>query len=436
MPRESGGLWHNRSFALLWLAQAISQTAQNAFNYGLIVLVQTRTGSSAQLSLAVLSVVVPSVIFGLVAGAYVDRRDKRRVLVGSNALRAASMLGFIVFGDALMVVYLTTFVFSSIGQFFAPAELAMIPALVARRRLIEANSLFQVTFTGSQLVGFVLIGPLTVSLIGLQGLFAAVALAFVACAALSWPLPTTFRRADPRVEGFAALWHEVSDVLAIVRADRALTSAMIYWTLGATLALVLATLAPAFAVSVLGVRAEDSVFVLAPAGLGMALGAAALSRWGQGRDVRRLIGVGLLVLGIALSSMGVVGSGSTELLRAIGEPASEANGASAGLIGTAMATALMAGLAFVAVVTPALTLIQERAPAEARGRVVSIQFALANVASILPLVFLGGLADVIGVGRTLLLVGLAVLLIGLISLAVGHADRLVDAGQGEPPVAG
>src|SRR5690349_24850593 len=92
-------IWRNRDFMLLWAAQAIGQTAQNAVNYGLMVLVQTYTASATHMSVAVLTVVVPSVIFGLVAGAYVDRRDKRWVLIGTNLLRAGLMPIYVLMPD-------------------------------------------------------------------------------------------------------------------------------------------------------------------------------------------------------------------------------------------------------------------------------------------------------------------------------------------------
>ena len=80
-------IWQNREFLLLWLAQAISQTAQNAIWYGIVVLVQRQGHSSTLLSVAVLTLIIPSVIFGVLAGVYVDRWDKRAVLIGTNLLR-------------------------------------------------------------------------------------------------------------------------------------------------------------------------------------------------------------------------------------------------------------------------------------------------------------------------------------------------------------
>jgi MFS family permease len=406
-------IWRNRDFMLLWVAQAISQTAQNAVWYGLMVLVQTRSHSSAHMGVAVLTLILPSVIFGLVAGAYVDRRDKRWVLIGTNAIRATVMVGYLAFADQLALVYLTNFVFATIGQFFAPAEAAMIPSIVERKRLIQANSLFHLTFTASQLGGLVLLGPLVVNLIGVEGLFIVVAVSLAACALILWPLPSTHRRLENRVPGFAALWGEVTEVLGFVRLDRVMSLAMVHWTLGATLAIVIATLAPGFVVDVLGIRAEDSVFVLAPAGIGMVVGTALLSRWGQRFDRGRLIHSGIFSVGIALSFLSVVGAIWDWWLGWNVRTGGFATYELYGLIAIVMITAMLAGLAFVAIVVPSQTIIQERAPEEIRGRVFAVQLVLSNVATVGPLLFLGELADLVGVDWTLMVLGLLVLAVGL-----------------------
>ena len=91
-------------------------------------------------SFIIMTLILPSVLFGIVAGVYVDRWDKRLVLIGSNVIRGGMVLGYPLISDFLGLVYIMNFAFSSIGQFFAPAEAAMIPALVSRRRLLEARS--------------------------------------------------------------------------------------------------------------------------------------------------------------------------------------------------------------------------------------------------------------------------------------------------------
>src|SRR5580765_2140165 len=93
-------IWRNKDFLLLWLAQAISQTAQNAIWYGIVVLVQQRSNSSTQLSVAVLTLIIPSVIFGVLAGVYVDRWDKRVVLIATNLIRGCIAFAYALFGLA------------------------------------------------------------------------------------------------------------------------------------------------------------------------------------------------------------------------------------------------------------------------------------------------------------------------------------------------
>ncbi len=414
-------VWRNRDFLLLWAAQAIGQTAHNAVHYGLMVLVQKSTASATHMSVAVLTVVIPSVIFGLVAGAYVDRRDKRWVLIGTNLLRAALMPLYVLLPDWLWVLYAVNFLFATISQFFAPAEVAMLPVVVGRRQLLQANSLFHVTFTASQLGGLVLLGPLLVNLIGVDGLFTTVGVALLVSAALLWPLPSTRNRLEEGVLGFRALWTEVVFVLRYVRTDRVIAWGVVQWTIGSTLALIVATLAPTFVVVVLGIRAEDSVFVLAPAGIGTVLGSLLLSRWGDRVDRRRLVEAALLALGTCMALMALAAT-IWQRFGWIGEPTAE-DAATFGwrsLIGAIMLLAVLAGFAFVAVIVPAQTLIQERSVPDVRGRLIAVQMVLANVSSILPLVALGELADLIGVGRALLLVGLVVLGAGFASARLGN----------------
>src|SRR5206468_1948951 len=150
--------WRNIPFVRLWVAQAISQTAQNAIWYGLLVLVENVSHSTTQLGITILSVIVPSILFGVPAGVYVDRWDKRKVLIITNLLRGVIVASYVVLNSVLGLLYAVSFVFSVVRQFFAPAELATIPALVGRKNLMAATSLFHLTFTASQLLGLIFLG--------------------------------------------------------------------------------------------------------------------------------------------------------------------------------------------------------------------------------------------------------------------------------------
>jgi MFS family permease len=421
-------IWRNREFLLLWLAQAISQTAQNAIWYGIVVLVQRQGHSSTLLSLAVLTLIIPSVIFGVLAGVYVDRWDKRAVLIGTNLVRGTIAFSYGLFGLPqvlpLSLLFVINFLFSTVGQFFAPAETAMIPTVVARPKLLQANSLFHLTFTASQLGGLVVLGPLLAKVLGVEGLFVSMAAAIVICGALVWPLPSSRGEHDPAVpaserEAIQGVWQDVQDIWHFVMRDRVVALAMVQWTIGAILGLVVATLVPSFAERLLHVRAEDAVFVMAPAGIGMVAGTALLNRWGDRFEKHFLVNVGLFTVAACLAMTGGLAflaawlmAGNVALIEM------PALGQVSAVVPPIMAMALVAGFGFVSIMVPAQTFLQERAPVELRGRVFAVQLMLSNFASIVPLLLLGGLADVIGVDKTLLLIGILIALAGGISVRI------------------
>jgi MFS family permease len=421
-------IWRNREFLLLWLAQAISQTAQNAIWFGIVVLVQRRSNSSTQLSLAVLTLIIPSVIFGVLAGVYVDRWDKRVVLIATNLIRGCIAFSYALFGPVpsltLGLLFVINFLFSTVGQFFAPAETAMIPTVVPRAKLLQANSLFHLTFTASQLIGLVVLGPLLVKLGGVDVLFMSMAAVIVLCGALVWPLPSSRGEHDPQLpstgkEAIRGVWHDVQDIGHFVLRDRVVGLAMVQWTIGAILGLVVATLVPGFAERLLRVRAEDAVFVMAPAGIGMVVGTALLNRWGDRFEKHFLTNVGLFTVAVCLGLTGGVAY-LVDVLTDRDPPLTALAGLGevSMVVPAVMGLALVAGFGFVAIMVPTQTFLQERAPVELRGRVFAVQLMLSNFASIVPLLLLGGLADVIGVDTTLMLIGVAIAVAGGISLRI------------------
>ncbi len=207
--------------------------------------------------------------------------------------------------------------------------------------------------------------------------------------------------------------------------DRVVALAMVQWTIGAILGLVVATLVPGFAARLLHVRAEDAVFIMAPAGIGMVTGTALLNRWADRLEKHFLTNVGLFTVAVCLTLTGglafftdVVTHGNPPLidLPALGQVSA--------IVLPVMALALVAGLGFVAIMVPAQTFLQERAPIELRGRVFAVQLMLSNFASIVPLLLLGGLADVIGVDKTLMLIGLLIVIAGVISLRIAPGQAV------------
>lgn len=423
----------NRQFLLLWMAQAISQTAQNAIWFGLMVVVEEATRSTTHLGFAVLSTILPAIFLGIIAGVFVDRLNKKTVLVTTNMLRGFAVLGYLLYNHAIYFVYLINLVSCAIGQFFGPAEASTIPQLVRRKQLITANSLFNLTFTGSQLAGLVLIGPPIIKLFGPPTLFIVASLAYLMAAGFVWFLPKGEPPHRPlsqlrRETIVSALWGEMREGWQFIQRDRKTGLAIVHLTLISSLVLVMSMLAPRYVVAALGIRADDSVYIFAPAGVGILLGTVLAGRLAARFGKAALVHTGLGVMGASMllvALLRITGGvfGASRLVTS-----TEASGPG-GTVPWMLAFAIVIGFSFAMVTIPAQTVVMERAPVASRGRIFSVQIMLGNVASVLPLLFLGGVADVFGVDATLGVVGLVILVVAAYSINRSRKDTRGDVDE-------
>src|SRR4051812_50036230 len=82
----------NRKFLSLWIAQVVTQVGGNMVLFGLTIEVFALTGKSTSVSLLILSFLVPAVIFGAIAGVFVDRLDRGGVILRTHISRGAPFL--------------------------------------------------------------------------------------------------------------------------------------------------------------------------------------------------------------------------------------------------------------------------------------------------------------------------------------------------------
>jgi MFS family permease len=429
----------NRNFMFLWMAQAISQVAQNAINFGLLVLVQERTNSTTHMAVAVLSFILPGVAFGILAGVVVDRAQKKTVLLATNLLRSVIVLGYLLFDQTIGLIYLTTFVFSIVSQFFAPAEAASIPMLLPKNQLIAANSLFNLTFNVAQLIGMVMVAPLIIKVYGTGVLFASIAVLYVIAGLLVANIPSD-RRDPPALspeEGqrlVSGVWREIVEGWNILTADLASTLALTHLTLASTMMPLVAMLGPNYVVNVIKIRSEDVAIVFFPAGAGMLVGTLITPRLARRFGKTDMVLAGLVVMALALFGMAGAKVGGDYLLYNVLDRFVDVRSwpISVELLSVVMVLAFILGVAFALVNIPAQTTLQERCPTEFRGRIFAVQFTLSSAVSIIPLLFVGGVADLIGVNKTIAAV--AVLILGIMALTVRlSAPRQNALAPGQAP---
>ncbi len=114
-------------------------------------------GSSWQIAKILSFTIIPVFLIGPIAGAYVDRWDRRRTMYICDLLRAALVLTiplFLFYSKNLAPIYLIIFVVFSIGRFFVTAKLSIVPDLVEKKDILLANSLANTTGMIAAILGF------------------------------------------------------------------------------------------------------------------------------------------------------------------------------------------------------------------------------------------------------------------------------------------
>jgi MFS family permease len=276
VTRERGLLRH-RPFVLLWLVQTLSQTSQNAVNFALLVLVQGIIERGASLpantavGLAVLSFSLPAVLVSPLSGVVADRFDRRSVLIATNALRGLAVIGLLFVEArwaplaALLVVYALAFASGTVGQFFGPALWSMLPSVVPSGRLVQANALFNLTFTASQLAGFAIAGPVLIKLVGVRAVLGATVALFAVSAALSILLPRVAVKRHPVLNTRALVvqvWYEMVEGVRLAVGHRVLRKAIGYLAVATATYLVVAALGPGYVTHVLELANEDVAYLV------------------------------------------------------------------------------------------------------------------------------------------------------------------------------
>ena len=377
----------NRAFTRLWLSQFASLAALYGLTFAAVVRMEQATHSSAQTGLVILAAILPAFLASLLAGAVVDRHDRVGVLMACHLARAPVALAFwpvvqwLPPAPALAALLAINATLAALSGFAAPAALALVPDLVGRERLMKANALLQLSTLAGEGAGIALLAPLLLRLGWLPLMGGLGAGLYLVAAVLVLPLPRgrieTGEGDRPRLAALAA---DLKGGWSTIAGDPLLRRVTVQMTLAAVLLLVLLVLLPGLAVRSLGLGADTAAFLLVPGGVGFGLGMALVARRGDRLSEPAWINVGLVLLGLALGLATLLSGwrGELELLLVAG-------------------SILLGGGALALVIVPGQTVLQERPPAEARGRVIAAQLALGNAAAALPLPLGGALGDWLGI---------------------------------------
>jgi MFS family permease len=393
-----------RDFRTLWLAQLISDIGDGLTATALLLLVNHLTGSTAAIAAMAIALAVPPLTVGLVAGAYADRWDRRRIMLASDLSRAVVVLGFVIVGTAgqLPILYGLAFLQASVGTFFNPAKGALLPHAVPAEGLMAANSVSQATRVIAGVAGTSIAGVM----IGVAGVywpaFVLDAASFIASFLLVSRLPAALGAIPTGKHAAAATG--VRESLAI--GLRAVAHSRILWVTILCLSLAMLGLG---AINVLFVPLLINVLQASAAWFGP-LEAAQTASMVLAAGV-----VGLIAARISASRIVVVASiGVGAIIVAMGQVSA---------VWQLLILMFFVGWFITPFQAAVVTILQLRSEDSARGRVMSVLNASMSGTSVISIAAAGLVADRLGVPTAFVIGGSVCIVAGLVGLALYPRDE-------------
>jgi MFS family permease len=347
-----------------------------------------------------ISIALPTLVFGLLAGVYVDRFDRKKAMMASDLLRALIVLGFLLVRSEqlLPIIYLIAFAQATVGTVFNPARNAFLPAVVGRERLLAANSVSQTSKILFNLLG-----------VGAAGLLAAfgpgLGLAFIVNSAIflvSFLLIRRMRTSGiPEEAASSRVWSEMRAGFGVMLSSRPLRGVLV-----------------SLSVTMLGLGALNVLFV--PFLIGDLVVSEAFLGAVEASQVAGLVVSGTVVAALAsrLRPATLVSLGLTVLSLFVGFIAASQS------VWQVMILLFFVGLSVGPVQAGASTLSQTLIEDSMRGRVGGAVSTLVSAANLISMGLAGVAAATIGIRNVFLASGGLILLAGLLTLWLLRKQRL------------
>lgn len=385
------GLLINRDYALLFSGQAVSLIGDMLFNTTLTIWIATKLAvgqSWAPLAVSgvLLGAAVPTLLVGPLAGVFVDRSGKRRMMLAMDGLRAvvialmalisgAISLPFISGGHlpafwTLGVIYAVVFIVNAAEQFFRPSAMALIQTIVPEAEQPKAIGLAQASGALAMILGPAIAAPVFVA-------FGAVwALIFNAVSfAISYLTIYAIRAAgDAASSGQkqrGSFLREFWEGVRFYFSSRVLVTLLIAIIVGVSGASALNALDIFFTTQNLGASTIVYGFVGSVYGLGAIIGSILLAMIANRIGLARLLWVSMALMGVLVMVLSRLTS-----------------------IAPALALMLAIGFLNAGLNVAASPLMMRETPQELMGRVMSIFQPVMNLAILVSTALIGYLASV------------------------------------------
>lgn len=427
-PEES--LLKDPIFRLLWISRLLSQTAQGALLYALMILVIDLSARSFAVSLFVACSNVASMSLGLPAGMVVDNISRRFMLTMLNAFRFAFMLAMVAIEPSIGAVFACTIGIWIMHQFYSPAEASLLADLVPREHYTEAQSLHNLALTISQGVGLAILAPIALLVGGAELVFVLAGSLWLvagACTLLlpSIPLQSSAIKGKKR-RGFL---QTLTAGLQFIKKDRPTMEAIFHDVLVSVGMSALVVIIPFYLERVLNTSKENTVFVFAPAAIGLVLGLRLAPPVARAIGERMAAFLAVCLFGFCIFALGFIQQSYWFFNDVLHLPLDQMTDVMriSPVVFLTMIVSIPAGMSMSVVNVAARSILLHRSPGYVRGQVIASQGLIGNIIGLAPTLLAGLATDLFGVIPVA--VGIAILIIagGIFARHIGNTP--IDEGE-------
>jgi len=395
------GVLVNRNFLKLWIGQMVSNIGDEVAFFGLGVLVVfSWNGTALDLSIVMASSLLPVLIFGPFVGVFVDRWNKQLTMIAADLIRSLLALLFI-FCTSVIQLAIVVFLLATVSRFFYPARVSMIPEIMQEKNLVEANSLSQMTYMLSVILGPVIATPM-IYLLGYTWIFIFDSASYVFSAIMISLMVYEHKERkemkkplEELIDGLKYIWNNPAVRLLIL--------------IFSTVMLFVGGLNVAFSIYIrdvvrMGVGGYGALEVLF--GIGTVVGSVSTGFLAGKFSSGNMVLTGILGIGIVILILGILPTPWVALIFG----------------------GFMIGYFVGYLNAPATAIFQKAVKEEFRGRVFSAQGAIIQGATLLSIIIIGLLINYFGI-IPIILFSSSVLIILSLSLMFSRASKVLGEGE-------
>jgi CRP-like cAMP-binding protein len=389
----------HRDFVLLWFAQLVSTAGSALTDLAAGIFIYQQTGSALLVGVTLMATAVPSLAVGLVAGVFVDRYDRRTIMLFSNLGQAVivAAIPFLI-GVNAFLLFSAILVNAAVKQFFDPAYESLIPEIASDEELAAANSFLSIASFGSTAIGFAGAGLLA-SAFEINWAFWIDALTFLFSAACIFALRVRSKVGGDQETSIRAIGTNLRVGIAAIRDTPMLRSlfllgAPVFFAFGLWNVLLLP-----MAIRVLGATEFEYGVQEGLTSVGFVVGSLFMARYSTRLRDGTWVFIGSLGMGVAGFLYGI----------------------SPGIV-FAIAMVTISGFFNSPAAVARSVLLQRHTPRELRGRVFSALFVMRDVIFLVGMAG-AGLADVIDVRVMIVFSSSLVLVVALAALVAPGVGR-------------